>query len=89
MCANTRLVTSRLISTVSASEIAHFSRLSSEWWNPNGEFGLLHRMNRSRSQFLAERLASFSPRKIGLLSGKRVLDVGCGGGLFSEVGPIL
>lgn len=75
----------RLISSINASEIAHFSKLSSQWWNPKGEFGLLHKMNKSRSQFLAHRLAADALPVNGLLKGKSVLDVGCGGGLFSEV----
>ncbi|WAQ82496.1 hypothetical protein PtA15_2A813 [Puccinia triticina] len=48
--------------TVSRSEIEHFNKLASTWWNEHGAFGLLHRMN-----------------------PVRVLDVGCGGGIFSEV----
>jgi hypothetical protein len=64
-------------SSVSEAEIAHFSRLSSRWWDESGEFGLLHRMNPARVRFLRSR----EP----VLKGKRVLDVGCGGGLFSEV----
>lgn len=78
----------RQLSTVSAEEIAFFSKLSSEWWDAQGEFKLLHRMNRSRSQFLRSRVEGDVPlhaTQPDFLSGKSVLDVGCGGGLFSEV----
>ena len=43
-------------SSVHASEIEHFSRLSSQWWDEHGEFGLLHAMNPARIQFLREKL---------------------------------
>ncbi|SJX63277.1 related to COQ3-enzyme of ubiquinone (coenzyme Q) biosynthesis [Sporisorium reilianum f. sp. reilianum] len=43
-------------SSVHASEIEHFSRLSSKWWDEHGEFGLLHAMNPTRIQFLREKL---------------------------------
>jgi len=88
--------------TVSRSEIEHFNKLGSTWWNEHGSFGLLHRMNPVRVRFLKERLLyDVSPSTSGssaaeepdetvenshqFLAGKRVLDVGCGGGIFSEV----
>lgn len=88
--------------TVSRSEIEHFNKLGSTWWNEHGSFGLLHRMNPVRVRFLKERLLyDVSPSRSGsnaveepdetvenshqFLAGKRVLDVGCGGGIFSEV----
>ncbi|ETS62037.1 hypothetical protein PaG_03593 [Moesziomyces aphidis] len=43
-------------SSVHASEIEHFSRLSSQWWDEHGEFGLLHAMNPARIQFMREKL---------------------------------
>ncbi|PWZ03770.1 ubiquinone biosynthesis O-methyltransferase [Testicularia cyperi] len=43
-------------SSVHASEIEHFSRLSSKWWDEHGEFGLLHAMNPSRIRFMREKL---------------------------------
>ena len=46
-------------STVNADEIAHFSRLSSLWWDERGEFGMLHKMNPVRMQFIKEKLVSF------------------------------
>ena len=43
-------------SSVHASEIEHFSKLSSQWWDEHGEFGLLHAMNPARIQFIREKL---------------------------------
>ncbi|KAH8926217.1 ubiquinone biosynthesis O-methyltransferase [Atractiella rhizophila] len=80
----------RLISTVSAKEISHFSRLSEQWWDENGEFKYLHRMNPSRIAFLKQRLLHTEEYEVNnfegnqWLKGRKVLDVGCGGGLFAE-----
>ncbi|GAA5959007.1 hypothetical protein JCM8115_000722 [Rhodotorula mucilaginosa] len=75
----------RPTNTISSDEIAHFSRLSAHWWDPTGEFGLLHRMNPARIEFLKGELLRVEelggPR---WLEGKDVLDVGCGGGIFAE-----
>ncbi|EPQ31077.1 uncharacterized protein PFL1_01266 [Pseudozyma flocculosa PF-1] len=43
-------------SSIHPSEIEHFSRLSSQWWDEHGEFGLLHAMNPARIQFMREKL---------------------------------
>jgi hypothetical protein len=78
-------------STVNPSEVAHFSRLSSLWWDEHGEFKLLHRMNPVRMQFLREKLTEVALDEQGegfnqdVFKGLDVLDVGCGGGLLSEV----
>jgi len=82
-------------STVNAAEIAHFSRLSALWWDEHGEFSFLHKMNPVRMQFIREKLLEIArdeqpedavdPNKTGILQGLDVLDVGCGGGLLSEV----
>lgn len=60
----------------SAAEVAHFSRLASRWWDPDGEFRTLHDLNPVRLAWIEEQVAG--------LSGKSVADVGCGGGLLSE-----
>ena len=84
-------------STVNAAEVAHFSRLSSQWWDENGEFALLHRMNPVRAQYLCDKVievareergedVALKMEQKGVLRGMNVLDVGCGGGLLSEVG---
>ncbi|KAM0746170.1 ubiquinone biosynthesis O-methyltransferase [Meredithblackwellia eburnea MCA 4105] len=73
--------------TVSQDEIAHFSSLAQHWWDPTGEFALLHRMNPTRVQFVRESLLRKEELDVQTgkwLKGKRVLDVGCGGGIFAE-----
>jgi 2-polyprenyl-6-hydroxyphenyl methylase/3-demethylubiquinone-9 3-methyltransferase len=58
------------------AELAKFSALAHRWWDPLSEFKPLHDINPLRLEWV-ERMA-------GGLSGKRVLDVGCGGGIFAE-----
>lgn len=65
----------RQAGNVDAGEIAKFEALASRWWDPNSEFKPLHDINPLRLNFIDERVS---------LAGKRVLDVGCGGGLLSE-----
>jgi 2-polyprenyl-6-hydroxyphenyl methylase/3-demethylubiquinone-9 3-methyltransferase len=57
------------------AEIARFDSLAQRWWDPQGEFKPLHTMNPVRVGYIDQRIQ---------LSGKRVLDVGCGGGLLCE-----
>ncbi|KAF8448956.1 S-adenosyl-L-methionine-dependent methyltransferase [Boletus edulis BED1] len=90
------LHTASVASSVNADEIAHFSRLSSLWWDEHGEFALLHRMNPTRVQYIREKLIEITREEQGedvgrsmeqrrdVLRGLDVLDVGCGGGLLSE-----
>ncbi len=56
-------------------EIEKFSQLAHKWWDPNSEFKPLHDINPLRLNYI-ESLAG--------ISGRTVLDVGCGGGILSE-----
>lgn len=70
--------------SVDASEIEKFSAKAAEWWDPDGEFGMLQLMNPSRVSYVRQQLGRDHLRKP--FEGLRMLDIGCGGGLLSEVG---
>jgi 2-polyprenyl-6-hydroxyphenyl methylase/3-demethylubiquinone-9 3-methyltransferase len=57
------------------AELQKFSDLAHRWWDPAGEFKPLHDLNPLRLEWIDRHAA---------LSGKRVLDVGCGGGILAE-----
>ncbi|RUS20454.1 hypothetical protein BC937DRAFT_95185 [Endogone sp. FLAS-F59071] len=71
-------------STIDADEIRKFSAKSAEWWDPHGEFAMLHLMNPARVEYVREIIAGQKSRDDTLFTGMRVLDIGCGGGLLSE-----
>jgi 2-polyprenyl-6-hydroxyphenyl methylase/3-demethylubiquinone-9 3-methyltransferase len=60
---------------VDPKELAKFSELAHRWWDPAGEFRPLHQINPLRLAWIEGRVR---------LAGKRVLDVGCGGGVLAE-----
>ena len=73
--------------SVDAEDVARFSRIAAEWWDPRGKFAPLHRFNPTRLQFIRElALARFrrDPSAPKPFEGLRLLDIGCGGGLLSE-----
>lgn len=75
--------------TTDPAEIAYYTAMADAWWDPNGRFKAMHRFNPVRRDYLlaqTERLMK-RPEATGHaqpLSGLRVLDIGCGGGLLSE-----
>ena len=62
-------------SNVDAAEVAKFSELAHRWWDQESEFKPLHQINPLRLSWIQETVS---------LAGKRVLDVGCGGGILSD-----
>jgi 2-polyprenyl-6-hydroxyphenyl methylase/3-demethylubiquinone-9 3-methyltransferase len=74
-------------STVDPTEIAKFSKLSAEWWDPNGKMAPLHRINPLRLAYIRDaacRKFERNAKSLNCLSGLRMLDIGCGAGLLCE-----
>ena len=65
----------RVPANVDQAELAKFQALASRWWDPQSEFRPLHEINPLRLAWI-DRLAP--------LSGRRVVDIGCGGGILAE-----
>ncbi|HEY2660099.1 MAG TPA: bifunctional 2-polyprenyl-6-hydroxyphenol methylase/3-demethylubiquinol 3-O-methyltransferase UbiG [Caulobacteraceae bacterium] len=74
-------------SSVDPEDVARFSAIAAEWWDPNGKFAPLHVFNPVRLAFIREQaLARFGrdQRARTPFEGLRLLDIGCGGGLLCE-----
>lgn len=74
-------------SSVSPSEVSHFSRLASSWWDPHGPSRLLHLMNPLRHDFIQSCINSAGTEMetaTGPASQYSYLDIGCGGGIFAS-----
>ncbi|WP_137391818.1 bifunctional 2-polyprenyl-6-hydroxyphenol methylase/3-demethylubiquinol 3-O-methyltransferase UbiG [Rhodoligotrophos defluvii] len=74
-------------STVDAGELAKFSALAEQWWDPKGKFAVLHKFNPVRLAYIKSQVcARFGrdPLSLRPFSGLRLLDIGCGGGLLTE-----
>lgn len=73
--------------SVDSGEVAKFSAIAAEWWDPTGKFAPLHKFNPVRLSFIkAEAAAHFSrdTKMLRPFEGLSLLDIGCGGGLLSE-----
>jgi len=73
--------------SIDPDEVEQFARLGAQWWNPRGPMAALHKFNPVRLGYIRDQaVAHFScdPKKLDCLSGLRILDIGCGGGILSE-----
>ena len=73
--------------TIVREEAERFGRLAADWWNPNGQSALLHRLNPVRLKYVRDQIdrhwqCDECDRRP--LDGKTALDVGCGAGLLAE-----
>jgi 2-polyprenyl-6-hydroxyphenyl methylase/3-demethylubiquinone-9 3-methyltransferase len=72
---------------VDDAEVARFSAMAAEWWNPRGKMAPLHKFNPVRLAYirdLACRHFDRDAKRLDCLQGLRILDIGCGGGILSE-----
>jgi 2-polyprenyl-6-hydroxyphenyl methylase/3-demethylubiquinone-9 3-methyltransferase len=73
--------------SIDPAEVTYFEGLAHRWWDPDGPFWPLHRLNELRSGYLREHLSQAvgrDPEAERPLAGLRLLDIGCGGGILSE-----
>lgn len=68
------------MTSVDPKEIEKFSRIAEEWWDEAGKFKPLHKFNPIRLAYLRRKIEE----KFGKISGVKILDIGCGGGLVAE-----
>jgi 2-polyprenyl-6-hydroxyphenyl methylase/3-demethylubiquinone-9 3-methyltransferase len=73
--------------SIDPDDVARFSAMAAEWWDPAGKFRPLHRLGPVRLAYIRDQLATHFGRdrkSLRPFTGLRVLDVGCGGGLIAE-----
>ena len=72
--------------TINKKEIEKFSRIASQWWDPNGKFRPLHNFNPIRIEYIKNSIIKHFKIKSSTKSLRKIniLDIGCGGGLLSE-----
>ena len=73
--------------SIDDAEVAQFSRLGADWWDPRGPMAALHKFNPVRLAYIRDQAAKRFDRdvkKLDCLAGLRTLDIGCGGGILSE-----
>ena len=73
-------------STINKEEIEKFSKMASQWWDPNGKFKPLHKFNPVRIGYIKSSIIKHFKLKHSTNPLKKIniLDIGCGGGLLSE-----
>ena len=73
--------------TASAEDVARFTSIADNWWDPTSEFAPLHIINPLRIAYINEQICNHFKRDSNAnlpLSGLKILDIGCGGGLLCE-----
>src|SRR5690606_35877916 len=73
--------------SIDPGEIARFSAMAAEWWDPKGKFRPLHKFNPTRLAYISDRASAhfgLDSKSVRPFEGLRFLDIGCGGGLLSE-----
>ena len=73
--------------SIDPAEVAKFSAIAAQWWDPQGKFASLHKFNPLRLGFIRQEAAARfgrNPRDLRPFEGLTLLDIGCGGGLLSE-----
>ena len=72
--------------TINKQEIAKFSKIATEWWNPEGKFKPLHKFNPVRIKYIKNYIIQNFQLNVSNKPLKKIdiLDIGCGGGLLSE-----
>jgi len=74
-------------STIDEAEVARFSALADEWWDPRGKMAVLHKFNPVRLAYIRDaacRRFERNGKQLDCLKGLRILDIGCGGGILCE-----
>lgn len=75
------------MNTVDQKEIQNFSKDSAHWWDENGPFKPLHRLNPVRLKYIKDQICAHfdrDPMALNSYNGLDILDIGCGGGLVCE-----
>ncbi|WP_319518735.1 bifunctional 2-polyprenyl-6-hydroxyphenol methylase/3-demethylubiquinol 3-O-methyltransferase UbiG [uncultured Martelella sp.] len=73
--------------TIDDSQVEWFTKMAAEWWDPTGNFKPLHKFNPVRISYVREKACKHFGRdekSARPLTGLKILDVGCGGGLLAE-----
>src|SRR5882672_7164591 len=74
-------------STIDEAEVARFSALAEEWWDPRGKMAVLLKFNPVRLAYIRDaacRRFERNPKQLDCLKSLRILDIGCGGGILCE-----